>query len=492
MRNLQKASAWLRSAIFAVAGNVSVFLLAAFIVPDLLYTLPIGISYELSEYVHRYLILPWGAALCLMTLGRREEEKLQAWRADLGVMFVMLLWVTVPFWLRFGPIASNIRTTYSFMVLFFGVYATVVTADRQQREHLLDTACALFAAFSFVFAGALLYAAWSGLDLGSEFNQFPFGVYKNTGSLCSGTHYNTTGLVGIFGSLLCLMGAVRRKHLLAKAAHLIPGIMMVLVVILTQSRTSRYALLLAFGAALYGYVASGFWNKNAIIRHAAGILAGVVMVVGGYVVAAKITDAALYRYAVVEAQRQQGKDVSVTEDAVSALARLIAADAIAEDTQAESQLVVKPQSSRGLGEMSFTGRTGIWNAAIEVWKERPLHFFIGKGAELSYRELGKHLWDGGGAIAAHNAYIQAILDYGFIGFILLLILLGMAVPPAWRIFFARPDRALPGGRLLCGVIVAALVNGMMEIEVFRVMSFTNLVFFYALAMLAAFGRDMVE
>ena len=216
------------------------------------------------------------------------------------------------------------------------------------------------------------------------------------------------------------------------------------------------------------------------------------MVVGGYVVAAKITDAALYRYAVVEAQRQQGKDVSVTEDAVSALARLIAADAIAEDTQAESQLVVKPQSSRGLGEMSFTGRTGIWNAAIEVWKERPLHFFIGKGAELSYRELGKHFGDGGGAIAAHNAYIQAILDYGFIGFILLLILLGMAVPPAWRIFFARPDRALPGGRLLCGVIVAALVNGMMEIEVFRVMSFTNLVFFYALAMLAAFGRDMVE
>jgi len=512
MKIIQRTAVWLRRMLLAAAGNVSLFFVSAFIIPHLMCGFPIAEIGKLASMLETYLVFPWGTALCLLTLYRREQAELRRPRADLCIMFVLLLWITVPFIYRFGWTWGNLSAAHGYMIVFFGLYASIVTEDAQRCGKLLDTAAALLAVFSFFFAGALLSAAWGHTIIAYRYGVFPFGVHSN-GSLCAGIHYNGTALAAACGAIMCLIGFVRRKNLLAKILHLIPAVMMILVVILTQSRTSRYALIAAFAAVAYGWIASGYWHKRAVVRHAAGILAGIVVAAVGYTGAQAITNAALYRYAVVDAQRQaetanaetanaetaKKEDARVEEqapvetmvpepatlEAEDTPAPLMAADEAAAQTQE-----IKPAKSRGLGDATFTGRTELWESAFKVLSEDPAYLWIGVGHGRGAEAIGKYSVQG--VIDAHNAFIQAILDFGVVGLVLLLAILALAVPHAWRLFFARPDHAVPGGRLLCAMIVMGLVSGLMEIEIFHVMRYTNLTFFYVLAMIAVFGRDMVE
>lgn len=69
--------------------------------------------------------------------------------------------------------------------------------------------------------------------------------------LWAGVHYNSTGMIALCLCMMSLLACSCTKNPLLKAVCVIPAAMSAVVVVLTQSRTSRYALLLALAIGAF-------------------------------------------------------------------------------------------------------------------------------------------------------------------------------------------------------------------------------------------------
>lgn len=479
---MKKAAAFVRRALLAAAGNEGLFMFLSFFVTGVLTMGPLYWYQEQVNLFDRYVLIPWGMALCLLRLER--SARLERPRRDLMVLFVLAAWVVVPFALRFGLTFNNISSWHGFIVAYFGIYAATSEEPLLKRENLLDLASALFTLLSLVLGAALLYCAATAQLFGEGTGEFAFGVARD-GILRMGQHHNTTGMIAMLCALMSLLGFCRRKNALLRAVHLLAAGMMSLVVILSQSRTSRYALLAAFAVGCYGALASGSWNRRAAVRHGAGLLAGVMILAGGYLFASEITDAALAHYTHVWAGDQQ------------ACVQLFAAAEAQEDAQTEAQTEaqtkapVKAVRARGAGDASFTGRTLIWKNLLKLWRENPKYFIIGNGVgRTGSRIVEGTMLEEGGSATAHNTYLQFTADFGLIGFLLLAAFLCMQAAPCLRVLYACGEQARPGDRVLCMIVVACLLTGFMESDPLSPMRFCNVVLLFAFAQLMARSRDM--
>ena len=463
---MKKTAMQVRSLLLAAFANPGVFAVAAFTVSGMFTTLKLS---EIRGLIELNVLVPWGLALAMLRLYRAKERSAKA-RFDVLALLALFGWLVAPFGIRFGLNSTNINTWQNFAIAFFGLFAMLSEADEESLAHALDAASALSALVSFVFAGALLWCAVTVTSIRTPYSEYGFGVFQNA-QLCAEQHYNATGMLAMCGTFMCLMGASRAKHKAVRIVYVIPAVMMALVVILAQSRTARYSLLAGLALGAYGVVAAGKWNKRLIIRQGAGMLAGVLVLAGGYVFSAKLTDAALVYYAKTQAG----------QPAVS-----LVATAKAEESAAQMEVVV--QESRGMGEGTFSGRTQVWKNIFALWKENPKYFIIGNGVGRTPRSI---LHDSplmfGGPNMAHNAFLQFILDHGLIGFVLLCAFFASLVLPAFRVLLAPRGAAVAGSRAMCMLAVSCLVTGMMENEPLNPIRPCCVMFFFALAVIAHAG-----
>ena len=249
---MKKTTELVRKGLLAFLGNPGVYALMAFMVTGMFTP---GVLGMYRGWIELNVLVPWGLALAIVHLVRRIKQGKQPVRWDVAVLFVLFVWLLVPFMLRFGFVRNNIYSWQNHAIVFFGIFALGSSMEEKQQGRSMDLAGAVGAAITFVFCGALLLAASMGLG-SDDAAEFGFGVYLKA-HLCSGAHYNTTGMLAMCGSLFCLMGVCRAKGKLAKAAHLIPALLAMEVTILTQSRTARYSLLAGLAVGCYGMVASG-------------------------------------------------------------------------------------------------------------------------------------------------------------------------------------------------------------------------------------------
>lgn len=279
-----------RRALLAVAGNVSLFVTTAFFVTGLLILGPNVWWREYIDIFERYVLIPWGMALCLLRLERRVRAEQDGMRWDLGVLFVLLAWIVIPFALRFGNTFNNSGSWHNHTVLFFGVYALTTEEGPARRERLFDLAALLFALCSLALGAALLYCVAAVRKFGDA--QFAFGVCDGM-YLCANGHYNTTGMLAVCCALMALAGACRFKNGLLRLLCAVSVILMTLVTVLTQSRTARYALIAAYAVVVFGEVLFTERIRRAAVRGMAAVLAACVMAAAGYGGAAALTDAAV-------------------------------------------------------------------------------------------------------------------------------------------------------------------------------------------------------
>ena len=466
---MKKIALQVRSLLLAAFANPGVFAVTAFTVSGMFTTLKLS---EFRGLLELNVLVPWGLALAMLRLYRAKERGI-AMRPDVLALLVLFGWLVVPFGIRFGLSSTNINTWQNFAIIFFGLFAMLAEMEERELARSMDAAAVLSALVSFVFAGALLICAVTATSIRTPYSEYGFGVYQNA-QLCAEQHYNSTGMLAMCGAFMCLMGAARRKHKLLRALHVIPAAMCALVVVLTQSRTARYSLLAGLAVGAYSVVASGRWNKRMLIRQAAGLRAGVVVLAGGYICSAKLTDAALVHYVKV----QSGQDSLVVS-------------AVAEEEKPDEQAEDAVQEARGMGEGTFSGRTIVWKNILRMWKENPKYFLIGVGIGRMSRDLliGSPL-EIVGANMAHNAFIQFTVDHGLIGLVLLCAFLCLLVPPALRVLLAAPGKGVAGGRAMGMLTVACLFTAMMENEPFSAMRPCNVMLFFALAVLAYAGSKM--
>lgn len=486
-----KGMAWLRKAALGVISNECLFMFANFLVIGVLTMGPLRWHQEAVNMFDRYILIPWGVALCALRIERNSKRLDMPRRLDLDILFVLALWIVVPFGLRFGLTFNNVGSWHGFIVAYFGIYAMTSEEPTEKRDQLLDLAAVLFGLLSLVLGAAALYCALYAAEFGKGVSEFTFGVAKD-GMLRIGQHHNTTGMIAMLCALMCLTGMSRSKRLVMKLGYVLGAGLMSVLVVLSQSRTSRYSLLAALALAAYGALACGRWHKGALVRHGAGMLAAAVILVGGYAGASVMTDAALEHYAYARAGVKKEASVSLIASAAAEQTEKKETSAAGGETAKKAPAKkVKVVDARGAGDASFTGRTLIWKNLFKIWKENPKHFLIGQGVgRTGSRVVEGTLLEKEGAATMHNTFLQFAADYGLIGLALLCAFLVLLVMPCLRVFFARGEAVMPGGRMLCALVVACLMTGMMESDPFASMRFCNITLLFAFAMIMGRSRDM--
>ena len=528
---LARGQSLIRDIMLAVFGNEALFLIVAFLYATLADNAIAAWYREPVNLLYGYIVIPWGAALCLLRLQRRAAS-LEPARADVVTLFVLYLWILVPFAIRFGFTGKNATAWHGYAVMFFGIYASISERKQREREMLMATMSVLSAVFAYVFCGVLLFCAWSGTVYAAGLGTFGFGVVN--GWLCSGVHYNITGMIAISLCMMCVMGVGHYRNILLKLFCLIPAVMSMAVIVLSQSRTSRYALLAVLAAAAFDGVRRALCRRNAAAGLLAAVLAGVVVLGGGYWGADRMTRAAIAHYnqlaydaalraalaeqaeAPVEPSAEETAEEMTAEAPVEPSAEEAPVEAVepsAEEAPVESvepsaeevseasveataepavpEIQISEVQARALdnADGSFSNRTDIWRAVFMLWHDNPKMMMIGNGVNQTGHKIGQYIsWTDG--IAVHNAYLQWAADFGLIGLVPQIVFLAIAVWQTIRVFFA-PKR--PRGALgLCMMTFAGLLIGMMESATLNAMLPINLMFMFALAQLSAMSRDVAK
>lgn len=533
---LARGQSLIRDIMLAVFGNEALFLIVAFLYATLGDNAIAAWYREPVSLLYGYIVIPWGAALCLLRLQRRAAS-LEPARADVVTLFVLYLWILVPFAIRFGFTGKNATAWYGCAVMFFGIYASISERKQREREMLMATMSVLSAVFAYVFCGALLFCAWSGTIYAADLGPFGFGVVN--GWLCSGVHYNITGMIVISLCMMCVMGVGYYRNILLKLFCLIPAVMSMAVIVLSQSRTSRYALLAVLAAAAFDGVRRALCRRNVAAGLLAAVLAGAVVLGGGYWGADRMTRAAIAHYnqlaydaalqaALAEQAEAQptepsAKETTAAEEPTEPSAEEMTAEAPVEPSTEEmtAEAPVEPSVEEAPVESveppvqeaaaeptvpeiqisevqarvlantdgSFSNRTDIWRAVFMLWRDNPKMMMIGNGANQTGHKIGQYIsWTDG--VAVHNAYLQWAADFGLIGLAPQIVFLAIAVWQTIRVFFAskRPRGALG----LCMMAFAGLLVGMMESATLSAMLPINLMFMFALAQLSAMSRDIAK
>ena len=527
---LARGQSLIRDILLAVFGNEALFLIVTFLYATLGDSAIVAWYREPMSLLYGYIVIPWGAALCLLRLQRRASS-LEPARADVVTLFVLYLWILVPFAIRFGFTGKNVTAWYGYAVMFFGIYASISERKQREREMLMATMSVLSAVFAYVFCGVLLFCAWSGTVYAAGLGTFGFGVVN--GWLCSGVHYNITGMIAISLCMMCVMGVGYYRNILLKLFCLIPAVMSMAVIVLSQSRTSRYALLAVLAAAAFDGVRRALCRRNAAAGLLAAVLAGAVVLGGGYWGADRMTRAAIAHYnqlaydaalraalaeqaeAPVEPSVEETAEETTTEApvepsaeeapevAVEPSAEEVPVEPSAEETMAEPpvqeaaaeptvpEIQISEVQARVLANTdgSFSNRTDIWRAVFMFWHDNPKMMMIGNGVNQTGHKIGQYIsWTDG--VAVHNAYLQWAADFGLIGLAPQIVFLTIAVWQTIRVFFAprRPRGALG----LCMMAFAGLLVGMMESATLNAMLPINLMFMFALAQLSAMSRDVAK
>lgn len=513
----------LRRMLMAVVDNAGLFLFVSFFHAAVLCIEPLRWYKEQISMFSQYVLQSWGISLVVLRLSRRNRLGENALiRTDILVLNLLVLWIIVPFGIRFGLTTNNVSAWYGYLVMYLGVYATITELPSTARRRMLRGISALFALLALCMGVVLLYCAYTGTVLGADVGGMVIGVQD--GILYGGVHYNITGMVALGCMMLSLVSMNTERNPLFKAVGLVAAGMMAVVIVLTQSRTARYAMLIALAVGCYGALAARFSDRKAIFRHGVAALCACLMLGGGYAGASKLTDLALEHYMRLNEGTQGALQSVVSSAAAEEVADAEVAESVAtpgdetpapeqprqDDSQgvdeaaetgdaqatAAPELAVAspspmPLEAREAVDSSFSGRTEIWISLARLWAENPKYLFIGNGVgRTGSQVVAGTMHEALGGVSIHNTYLQYIADFGLIGFGVQVVFLVLVLRKAVCVFFASGRRACPGGRALCMVVVACLATGMMESAPLGGMTPMNLVLYFALAQLMAMGREL--
>jgi len=513
---LNRIAEKIRSVLLYAAGNVSLFVFTAYLVTGVLCMEPMVWYREQINLVNQYVVFPWGMALCLLRLERLKNAPESPARRDIAVLFVLLLWIIVPFALRFGITFNNIGTWYNHAVAYFGIYAFLSQEEADRREKLFDIFLLLCGAMAFVLGILLLYCAVTATTFYHGAQEIGFGLYMDA-HLCHGVHYNITGMLAVCLSMLCLAGVMRARWIPLRVMYILAAAMMLIVTVLTQSRTARYAVFAALAAGTYSVIVGRITMKRRIVRQAVAVAAAAAVLVASYVGASILTDAALEHYKTLLQERADAQmleykqyiDETLADDSVVLdpskreemleHQRLLDAYFSGKPLEAEDpgnvawddDASVQAPEARAAVDSTLSGRTDVWKNLFRLWKDNPKHFLIGNGVgRTGSRVVDGTIHEEAGSVSLHNTYLQHTADFGLIGTLILAVFYIMLVKPLLGVFFARDERRKPGYAALCMLVIACLATGMMESAPLGAMSPMNMILMFALALLAGRARDL--
>ncbi len=483
-----RCQALVRDALLAFFGSEGLFLLAAFISAAVLSSDLLGWYREQTDAVYSFVVVPWGMALCLRRLQLRAGS-VQRTHADVTALFVLFVWLVVPFAVRFGATRNNMSAWVGYATMYFGVYASVSEQQGEGRQRKMALTSGLFALLAVIWGGALLACVATGTQYGVDFGGTVFGVSE--GYLYAGLHYNITGMIALSLCGMCWLAMAGAKNRALRALYAVPMLMNMVVIILTQSRTSRYAMLFALAVSAFDGVRRALQRRGGLVSVLAALACAAVVLLGGFEACNGVTIAALRHYEQLPGSAQAvsldaaaNGETAQTEEAPQTTEEAVQMEK-AEETGEAAQAEV---TTRAAVDSTFSDRTSIWKNVLKLWRQEPKLMLIGNGVGRTGSKIVEGtIHEANGAVSVHNTYLQWAADFGLIGFALQLVFLTIALRQTIRVFFSAKRQ--PGALALCMCVASALAVGMMESTTLGDMTPTNLVFMYALAQLSAMSRE---
>ena len=472
-----------RKGLMCILENEALFLLAAFLLRGILFVDTLKWHMEGLTRLYTYVLCPWGGALIGLRLARLGQKKSGS---EMPVLFLLFVWIVVPLLWRFGPTFNNIVTDIGYAMVFFGLYASIREREENVRERRLLEMGVLFTVLSVIWCGLLVYCAVTGKQFGEDTGGLPFGVFR--GFLFAGIHYNSVGMMAIGCLFMSMALFACGKAVLLRAAGAAGAVLAALVIILSQSRTSRYAMLiaLAFGAFMKMWVWPGM--KNGGIRKILAVLCAAMVLAGGYALSGLITRAALAHYVKLSGQTAENVQESGVQNEAGILQNV--AETMVVSAAAESQMTGK---SREAVDATFSDRTNIWRNLFDLWRGDLKKMLIGRGVGNTGSLIAHDtIHEADGTAAVHNTYLQFIADFGLIGFILQAAFLLCILPRLFRGVCYGAGHGESGLLSMGMLVVAVLLIGLMESAPLGQMTPTNLVLYPALAFLTAKGETLVK
>lgn len=427
---------------------------------------PIWYSEPLAQ-IRAYMLVPWGAGLGMLCIVRRSERK-EKFRLDFFVLTMLLLWIVVPFGWRFGFTFNNVNSWHNAFVAFVGIYMMTAMQDRRARAQNLDAACVGVLLVSLVWGGLLLLCAGTATSIDLGAGGYGFGVqFQEYGCLCGGMHYNTTAMIAVCCSFMNMCGFARSKFKVIKAIYALGMAMMIAVVVLTQSRTGRYALLAAMAFGVFSWCFQVLKEQKRVLRIGASLCLAAFILVGGFI------GADLFTKAAIESYQERG----------------VMSAALAEgNEQAVDQTQQGSLQARDISDTGLSGRMDIWKNTVSYWMDNPKHFLIGCGVgKIGSRIVQGTIHESIGAVQLHNGYLQFMADYGIVGFALLAAFLMLQIRGVWMAFFG--NASIRGHRAMGMLVLACLMTGMMESTPIAPLGLMNAFLFYALGHMVSGVRD---
>lgn len=476
-----------RRAVLALFGNEGLFLLMAFLYTAVLDTAVFHECYDQVEAVYRYILVPWNAALCALRLQKRAAKPRRTY-GDATALFLLYAWLTISSTVRFGMAMINLRLWFDYGVVFFSIYVSTSEKTKESRERMLAFFSGALTVAALIWSICLLYCALSGEVLAVEDGGDVFGVMD--GCLYAGTHYNTTGMTALSLCMMCLTASEMAKKPLLKVLCFVPAVTTAAVIVLTQSRTSRYALLIALAFGTFGLLCRALASKGKALSRCVALVCAAVVLFGGYELCTKATDAALAHYMRIVESRLEEDDEPI--GAWIGKATVPNAPIAIEDLSAGgAREEGSPLTARPGMDSTFSDRTNIWKNVFELWKTEPLTMLVGNGIGQTGSKIVKGtIHEQSGSVSVHNAYLQFAADFGLIGFALEAVFLVLALVQAARVFFAK--ERMRGALVLCMTVVAVFAVGMMESAPLSAMTPINITFMFVLAQLAGMSREIVS
>ena len=520
-----------REGLISILENESLFLLAAFLLRGILFVDPLKWHMEALTHLYTYLLCPWGGMLIGFRLFRIRSGQTKA-GMEMPILLLLFAWIVFPMMFRFGPTFNNSVTDIGYAIVFFGIYASIRERPEEVRRKLFFEMCLLFSILAMIWGGLLLYCAFTGTNFGKETGGILFGVQE--GILYAGVHYNSTGMMAT-GCLFMSIGLSERSgHSLLRIAGILSSVPMVLVIILSQSRSCRYAMLIAFAFGAFVRVLFVPF-KNRLFQKGVAVVCGAAVLIGGYLLASVITDLALMHYEKLSAEQAgtmgtiEHKDVSfvnleaknigsISNVKIEEFERLsttfteILENKSTEETiqlcgernvpkrnlHVEANKMLFVSNAKAEGKMTgqaraavdatFSDRTNVWRNLFDLWRSDPWKMFIGRGVGNTGSLIAHDTThEADGTAAVHNTYLQFVADFGLIGFILQIAFFIVILPSSLR-GLATGIRKPTNGNLSMGMMVVAIFAiGVMESAPLGQMTPTNLMLYTALAFLIADG-----
>ena len=311
------------------------------------------------------------------------------------------------------------------------------------------------------------------------------------------SHPNIGGWMLMIGICFTVMfGLQARKKWLRYGVWTLAGVELA-VMALANSRAST----LMTCAFIAGVVFFSIWKKG-WKQFVAGLVAAVIVVVGLFSLSTVIYRANFdHQMRILQQEQQEEAEKAAQEEQEILNAGSVeteqentdqvnpeqeapqTAETVAQETEAqpiEEEQKLRPEEVRKRNSFwsdlaSFTGRSSIWKASIQVVKDNPILLLRGTSHISEAVKAGGNPF---GVLHTHNAWLEMLLAFGLPGLLLALIFTLMSIWGILRVIF-RPQRdiiqvcvaMLAGCMLVAGILEPFLFTSYIYCHFYPVMFF---------------------